>query len=182
MTQNVTFFNIFAGWLAYYSWCWVWKWVSVWYQTSFPWHLCFEIFGIVAHSIHQYGHKFFFWENWLSSDEITGMVSKNSTACEELASKIFLWTMISGTHTYRWYLYRRQAMYNFLWLGIRSNLVDREFWNEHDNSGEQSYYYTHCIQWNWLWLMWLFYFQTPTFCDLRHWQGSLHCISNLFFT
>ena len=20
----------FAGWLAYYSWCWVWKWVSIW--------------------------------------------------------------------------------------------------------------------------------------------------------
>ena len=115
------------------------KCLKTWYRTSFSWHLCLEILGIVAHSICQYCHNFFFWENWSSSDEITGMVSKNSIAYEELASEIFLWTTISGTHTYRWYLYRRQAMYNFLWLGICSNLVDREFWNECDNSGEQSF-------------------------------------------
>ena len=46
------------------------KCLKTWYRTSFPWHLCLKILGIVAHSIHQYGHKFFlgklveFWWNY----------------------------------------------------------------------------------------------------------------------
>ena len=52
------------------------KCLRTWYQTSFPWHLCLEILIIVAHSIHQYGHNFFFlgklvkfWWNYRNGEQ-----------------------------------------------------------------------------------------------------------------
>ena len=71
---------------------------------------------------------FFFWENLPSSNEITRTVSKNSTASDETASEIFLWT-IHGIYICTWSLYRRQALYIFLWLGIGFNLVGGDYWN-----------------------------------------------------
>ena len=76
---------------------------------------------------------------------ITEMVSKISTSWEETASDIVLWATITVILLYSRFLYIRQALCQFLGIGISWNLLDGQFENERDNPAERS---LKCASWS----------------------------------
>jgi hypothetical protein len=108
-----------------------------------------------------------------------------------------------------WSLCRRQALCKVLWPTMDCNVLGREFEKSVTSPAARSLKYTlrthdrrvavfSCLLitsslcdvnafGNWIgrpigmWLMWLIFFQTLTFCNSRYRQGLFHCLSNNVF-
>ena len=84
---------------------------------------------------------FIFWENRLNSGEITGVVNKNSTACEESSPEIFIWITIYGIYIYMCDLYMENRLGTNFLCGLRLALTYATE-NSEMSVGERSLMYT----------------------------------------
>jgi hypothetical protein len=125
----------------YYSWHWVWKWVSVWKLDILPRSLALETSYFRNKSLRYISVCLwvFFEENRTSFGRVIEIVRKFSANQERNVFGICLWATITEILLNTLSIYIRQALYEFLILGIGCILSDEDIYLERDNLSERNF-------------------------------------------